>query len=82
MSVMQTNYYIFKILFTCQGIPHWLYICFTDYISTRENLVETNTQERIYMLAERKEKALVNDREKDYIVNVVRKVHVCAEVGA
>lgn len=34
------------------------------------------------MLAERKEKSLASDREEDYIVDVVRKVHVYVEMGA
>lgn len=44
--------------------------------------METSIQKRIYMLAERKEKALANDREEDYTVDVVRKVHVYVKLGA
>ena len=56
---------------------HRFYLYSTGYIPTRENLVEISVQKRIYMLGERKEKAVVNDREEDYVVDMVRRAHVC-----
>lgn len=39
----------------------------------RENLVETSIQRRTYILEERKEKEVANEREEYYVVRMVRR---------